>query len=550
MRIAAIAFVITSLLVFWQWELGTRTANQSGIVDPFQGSIQGNPDQPDSENQKVLILYDWDPEKNGARYGKLQAVQLRNLLGHFNLEVALLPVGNYQKGEIDAYRATFYLGKAYDHKVPDALIEDILSSQSTFVWFNYNLWQISGENAERFKDRFGFAYSAIRSGGSWTTVESPERAAGYDTVFYKGLPFRRVLPGSDVNEVSILNGKLAQVILKIKAGEAETPYAVRSGNFWFFVDSPLDWADPKSPYIIFCDLLHDILEIAHEGETQKALIRFEDVHPKVSAKSIWKLTDFLSSQKVPFSIGVIPIYRDPIGHYNDGVGEEISFSDWKAAPLRWSLYRARERGGTILMHGVTHQWGDTPNPENGVSGVDYEFWDAVRNQPLEGSTEELMRDRLLFGRDQLAQAGLSSEIFEVPHYLADPATYRAVASVFDRTYHRAAYFSSDAPVIEPLGKDVVGVQFFPFVIYSDYYGQFVIPENLDHLAYGKISESADDIVLNAKYATAVRDGYASFFIHPFLFDGDNEELALSELERVIDGIEALGYKWQSAEGVK
>ena len=43
--------------------------------------------------------------------------------------------------------------------------------------------------------------------------------------------------------------------------------------------------------------------------------------------------------------------------------------------------------------------------------------------------------------------------------------------------------------------------------------------------------------------TVVRDGIASLFVHPYLFNIDLEERAWKDLAAVIDGISAMGYRW-------
>ena len=41
----------------------------------------------------------------------------------------------------------------------------------------------------------------------------------------------------------------------------------------------------------------------------------------------------------------------------------------------------------------------------------------------------------------------------------------------------------------------------------------------------------------------VRDGIASLFVHPYLFNSDLEDRAWKDLAAVIDGISAMGYRW-------
>ena len=60
---------------------------------------------------------------------------------------------------------------------------------------------------------------------------------------------------------------------------------------------------------MFCDLLHDILEIQHP-RSQRALVRIEDVR-EIDPNDLREIANLLSRRKIPFQVGVIPIYRKP-----------------------------------------------------------------------------------------------------------------------------------------------------------------------------------------------------------------------------------------------
>lgn len=105
-------------------------------------------------------------------------------------------------------------------------------------------------------------------------------------------------------------------------------------------------------------------------------------------------------------------------------------------------------------------------------------------------------------------------------------------------------------------------QFFPYEIYSDYYGQRIIPENLGNIEYNIcnidpfscLTYTWQDIYLNAQYAWVVRDGFASFFFHPFWLDSDMSGTAASnafqDFQILVKGISGLGYQWVDASTLK
>jgi hypothetical protein len=83
-------------------------------------------------------------------------------------------------------------------------------------------------------------------------------------------------------------------------------------------------------------------------------------------------------------------------------------------------------------------------------------------------------------------------------------------------------------------------QFFPYPV-RDVYGTVVLPEDLgNYIPVGynhNPPRSADDIVATARRALVVRDGFASFFYHPYL--------GAAQLRRIVTGIRALGYSFVS-----
>ena len=70
-------------------------------------------------------------------FGFGYAIMLRNLLGHFDASVDLVPVQNYTAGKINAYDATFYLGSYYDNQVPAAFLTDASTTTKTLEEDNY-----------------------------------------------------------------------------------------------------------------------------------------------------------------------------------------------------------------------------------------------------------------------------------------------------------------------------------------------------------------------------------------------------------------------------
>jgi uncharacterized protein YdaL len=129
---------------------------------------------------------------------------------------------------------------------------------------------------------------------------------------------------------------------------------------------------------------------------------------------------------------------------------------------------------------------------------------------------------------------------------------RAMPLAFNTTYQRVVYYTADKPDFSArAGKDFSAGQIFPYEIKRDYYGQRVLPENLGNIEYdiSKIDPTSyfvyswQDIYINAQYATTVRDGFASFFFHPFWLEREIGTAGYQDFTRLVEGITGLGYTW-------
>jgi uncharacterized protein YdaL len=479
---------------------------------------------------------------------------------HFDSEAELVPVQQYVAGKLNGYDATFYLGAYYNNPVPASLLVDIKASPKTVVWFNYNLWQFAWDAQYGFGQRYGFNLDGVRGLNATPTAANPTPGF-FDTVAYKGKDFvkyyaydsaaNQVNADPDIGRTNIIDPAKASAVVTVgnpKTAEV-APYIVRSGNFWYVVDMPFSYIGPRDRYLVLTDILHDMLGVNHT-ENHRAMVRLEDVDAMVSVASVKTLSDYLQSKQVPFSIATVPKYVDSLGLYNDGVPITVPLS--AATNLKTALNYAKARGGEIVMHGYTHQYSNIKNINTGVSSDDYEFWDMVSNTPVAEDSIPWAQERYDAGLADLAAHGYATTIWEPPHYQASALAYKAVPSKFATTYQRVVYYTADNPNFNAsIGKDFAVGQIFPYMIEKDYYGQRIIPENIGNMEYNgdgdpvsNVEYTWQDLHINAQYALVVRDGFASFFFHPFLLNAIGPQ-ALQDFKNVVEGITALGYVWTS-----
>ncbi len=446
--------------------------------------------------QKILIVTEGQTELTNEAIG--DGRQLAELLGHFDVSTTIIGVTDYSPGKLNDFDYTFYAGFHAKNNPPSKFLEDVFSTNKPVIWLGTGMAEFSRRYDTKHK--FGFSVATVDS-----VIPYNEVRVGNAT-FTKGDPHIGLVK---INDSRIAHTRATAYSTSL---HRETPYAIQSRNLLFFADSPFSYAVPGSSYVYFADYLHDILRVDHERSHQ-AMIRIEDVSVFDNPNALREIADILSSRGIPFMVGVIPFFVDP------GEGTRLSLSD-KPELVDALQYMVRN-GGTIVMHGVTHQY-------KGVTASDYEFWDGGTNKPIKGETEEGIARKLDTGIQEFMKNGLYPLVWETPHYTASFKLYRTVARYFSTACEqRLAIENEDYS------------QFFPYEIRKDIFGQTIYPENLGYVPLDSNIAVSRNVVRNmikdAKSLMYVRDGIATAFFHSFL----NLEL----LEQLVDGIQGLGYTW-------
>lgn len=479
---------------------------------------------------RTLVLY--DQAGSWGWLGQFYAVAAGNLASHFG-SWDPMPVSNYQTGDMGAYSAVIYVGSTYDEPLPGAFLDDVLLDRTPLVWINHNIWQLSSRAGD-FPARYGFQPWVFDS-------------AGVGQVAYKGTNLTRyTMNGAGIMTYSEVDAARVSVLAQAVRPDGSTfPWALRSKNLTYVGEVPFSYISEADRYLAFCDLLFDVLAPL-TPERHRALVRIEDVDPTVEPEKLVAIADYLSSERVPFSIAAIPMYVDALGAYSGGVPETVRLRDER--PVVEAMKHMISRGGELVMHGYTHQYGARMNPYSGVSADDFEFWlshiDAddyvIYDGPVPEDSAKWALRRIDESHRELRAAGLPEPtIFEYPHYAGSATDSRAIAQRFSRAYHRGLYFEGALGGGADDHSRMLG-QFFPYLV-RDTYGWQVIPENLGSYepeAYNHHpARFPEDIIANARANLVVRDGVASFYFHPFL--------ELDALRQIVQGIKAAGYTFVS-----
>ncbi len=481
----------------------------------------------------ALVLYDTTGPYGAL--GELYGIGAANLASHFG-SWTTKPVVSYTCGEMAGYQAVLYMGSTYDEPLPSCLLDDVLATTKPVVWSFYNVWQLvaraGGDVA--FGARFGFLPGVLDF-------------AGVSQVRYKGQSLNRYASNAaGIMSVTLIDGTKAKVLSEaVRADGTSFPWATRGGNITFVGEIPFSYMSEEDRMLVYADLLFDALAPA-TAERHRAMVRLEDISGDTDVAQLKAVADYLKSQNIPFGFGVVPEFRDPGGVYNGGRSLRIRLQDNRS--LATLLKDMASKGGTMVMHGQTHQWDTAINPYNRVSADDYEFYRVVENLdhtltyqgPIPGDSLTWARSRLTNADTLFKNAGLAlPTIFEFPHYSASATDYQAVAGRFTTRWERSLYFNG---VLSGAGVNYSRIfgQFFPYVV-KDVYGTKVLPENLGNIEptmfYQYPTRFPGDLINAARKNLVVRDGFASFYFHPFF--------ELSMLRETVDGLRALGYTFVS-----
>jgi uncharacterized protein YdaL/uncharacterized lipoprotein YddW (UPF0748 family) len=436
--------------------------------------------------RRVLVLH--------SETGEGDAWQLATLFGHFQAEAMVKPVSSYAAGEANGYDALAYVGTDDRSTLGEPFLEEVRRSEIPVLWIGSNLGALLERNPE-----LGLTYLGSRPG------------AAFDSVRYEGSALPR--KGPILNAVEVADPRKVEVLAEMISGEETLPYALRAGRLWYFADNPTSFAVEGSSYVVLADLLHDVLGEDHEPQ-KLALVRLEDIHPLTPPEDLLGAARALHARGVPFLIALVPFYAYP------EKGEFASLDD--EPEFVAALEEAVRLGGTVVLHGVTHQ-------RDGESTADYEFWDRTRGGPPEGRADARTRSRLLLGLRECGEHGIYPLLWETPHYAAPLADYRVVAEVFSAAVERRQ-------TADRIGTD----QLYPYVIRRDRFGQLLLPENLGYVPLE--DQRAAPILAAAARTAVVRDATVGFFFHVFCKQ--------AVLEEIVDGLLDQGFSFPDVRSLE
>ena len=505
----------------------------------------------------TLVLY--DATGSSADTAELYGIAAGNLATHFG-EAEVAAVGDYTADTMDEFDAVVYLGTDAAAELPREFLDDVGGSTVPVLWAGRNVDDLADTPAaaEEFRARYGWDPLRPQPVGSdlVTAVVYDDSHVRRYTESQERLPAPRV---TDTTAVQVLAravcGDPAAPVSCDAAdpgGAAELPWIVRSGNLTHIPEIPLNDIDKNDLYLVFADLYYDLLAPGTEPVRQAA-VRLEDVGPEADPRALRAAADYLHAAGVPFQVAVMPAHvartPDDDGWYGQSLLDKPKVVE--------ALKYMQDRGGTLVQHGTTHQYGAMDNPYSGRTGEDYEFYrygctdtelppydfGECRNDsyitkigPVAEDGVEQHAARIEHGRQIMIDAGLGAPAaFTTPHYAGSVNAYAAIAEVYDARYEQSDYYAGILSDRDISPESSYG-QRFPYTVH-DVYGSTVYPETLGNITETEQNNHAirdpQYIVDRAEAHLVVRESTASFFFHPYL--------DLDLLKETVAGVQELGY---------
>lgn len=469
--------------------------------------------------RRVLVLY--DTAGHYAAYAGQVAVLAANFASHFARPVRQ-PVKAYRRGEIARYSAVVYVGTSYGQPLPKAFLADVRAGRRPVLWLGGNAYQLTD--------------TAYARAHGWHASSDVTRH--FTAVVYRHVHL--TISTSTLNGIDIVDpSKLTVLGTAVAADGSRIPWAVRSGPITYIADVPLDSEGGQDRSFAVADLMAGLFGPVRPRH--RILIRLEDVGPTADPVQLVQIGRLLAADGIPYSVAVYPLYLGPV---NSRPRQRIPLSDRPelVAALKYML----SHGGTLVLHGYTHQLGDKRNPNNGESGEDFEFYRVhytaghvlSYDGPVTKNSAAWTRHRIRLALAAIRAAGLPRpQLWQFPEYGAAPADYRVAASMFIARFERVSYAAGRAghENLSTLTEQI------PPYLSRDIYGGPVLPETLGYVEGPHIPSrgpgSISEILAAAAAQKVAGDNVAGVYYHPFL--------GIAPLRQLIEGLRHEGYQFVS-----
>ncbi|QSS99697.1 polysaccharide deacetylase family protein [Pontibacillus sp. ALD_SL1] len=440
----------------------------------------------DRDHIKVLIIYT-TPDGQVTQHQRM----LDMLVGHFTKDITVMSSESVVERDVEGVTHLFYFGEVKG-VVPSRV-------QSIFDRFNGHKFAM-GHNTSKLGDSFNF-------------FETEESCQIDELQIGEG---EKVLIDSKMIQHVILKKPDTRVWISASHKGNPIPLYIQNEKSFYFATPYID--NIFSPYL--AEVLHDFFQVPHT-HLHPAYLRLEDIHPMVDPEELEKIADLLSEKGIPYMISVVPVYRNP------ETQREIHLSD--SPKLLNLLKKMQKEGGSIIMHGYTHQYRDDE------TGEGFEFWDVENNMPISApATEEVTKKeesdfdseeeyeeyvnkvkefetdyistKIEKGIHDLVSNGLYPLAFEPPHYTMSQNGYGIVSNYFSTYVGQLQLSDEDWRIMNP-SPSISSPSFLN--------GMTFLPETLGYIPPDD-PEAIERVKSAVESQQIVRDGVMAAFYHPFI----------------------------------
>ena len=348
----AVGLVVVTVALVAQSTVGV-VAVTSSVASLLAGPIQVPPQKCHVgsnavPHRQVLVLF--DKEGAYAAYAAQSADLAANFVSHFARPVRQ-PVTRYRRGEMAHYAAVVYVGTTYGEPLPRGFLSDVRAGVRPVFWLGANISDLTN--------------AAFARAQGWRA--GADRPGHYTSVVYRHVHL--VDSSYGLTGIHIRNpAKAAVLATAITAGDRRTAWAVRSGSLTYVAEVALDDGNGNGWDRSFAvaDMMAGMFGPVRPRHWM--LVRLEDVGPATDPVQLRQIADLLGADRIPFSIALYPEYVGPVTQH-----PRARFSLKDRPQVVEAIKYMLAKGGTLILHGFTHQLGDSRNPNDGQSGEDYEF---------------------------------------------------------------------------------------------------------------------------------------------------------------------------------
>jgi len=466
---SSVLFVIATVLIFW---LNVPTGS-ADIKD----------------EAKVLVIYT-------SRDGEIDEYQrsLDMLISHFTNDVTFISSEEVEKNDLRNVTHLFYYGQV-NARLPSTFVTLFDDYSGTFVAIGYN--------SDQLGDKFAFVTPLHEREVNQVNLTSNKEDV-FDVISQNIIH----IEVTEDTEIVIEGKKIGDII--------SYPILVKNENHYFYAVDSI--SSQKS--ILFGEILHDIFNANHDAK-HPAYIRLEDIHPLVDPENVRQIAEILKEKNIPYMVAVIPVYTNPI------TGEKHHFSN--SPELLKVLKEMQKDGGSIVLHGYTHQFRESE------TGEGFEFWDVENNTPvyappdetitlqnendfntkaeyesyirnLQEYEREYIESKITRGIQELVNYGLYPLAFEAPHYTMSQNGYTVISE----------YFSTYVGQIQLSDNDWEIMDSTPYITSPSFLnGMQLLPETLGYVRPDD-PDAIQNMMKKAEGFQHTKDGMLAAFYHPYL----------------------------------